>query len=210
MSAHQLLLPSLVRILEGSRLGRTALRSARLMRSKPNHKQAKVLCIGNLKTGTSSFGSAMRRLGFSHYGYDHDIYHQWLESGQIEHCLKFAGHFDSFDDRPWSDPRLVRAFARRFPGTRYVLLERDLNAWIASWRAHFLRIEQPELRSDHDLIQMYNSHNQQVIDAVAGQGKLLHMNVCAGDGYELLCPFLDLPVLEESFPCTNKTKTVSK
>ena len=199
-------LPALIRFLERSPLGRSALRTIRRVRSRPQRDGAKVLCIGNLKTGTSSFGMAMRRLGFSHFGFDHDMYHGWLADGQVERCLKFAEAFDSFDDRPWSDPRLVGAFACYFPGTRFVLLEREVTAWMASWRTHFLRLGCPDGRSDDELFHYYHEHNQQVIAAIADQGSLLRMNVCAGDGYELLCPFLGLPVLQESFPRENTTR----
>ena len=197
------LLPHAIRFLERSQTGRTALRAVRRWKSRPNRLRPKVLCIGNLKTGTSSFGVAMRRLGYSHFGFDYDMAHDWLPGNQLNRCLSLAEHFDSFDDLPWSDPRLVHAFARRFPNTRFVLLERALPSWIVSWRRHFARLGQPVMDTDEQLTRRYHDHNSRVLQAVSGYGEVLRMNVCAGEGYEVLCPFLQLPPLQEPFPKVN-------
>ena len=129
---------------------------------------------------------------------------EWLPQGRVDDCLEFAARFDSFDDRPWSDPRLVAAFADRFPGSRYVLLERDVDSWIGSYRAHFRNLGRPISAPDEELVRLYEDHNRRVVEAVNGKGALLRMNVCAGQGYEVLCPFLGLPVLQEPFPKVNQ------
>lgn len=203
---RQCFLAPVVRTLERSSPGRAALRSIRRWRSRPILEFGKVLCIGNLKTGTSSFAAAMRRLGYSHYGFDHDMQHTWLPNGQIERCLRFAEAFDSFDDRPWSDPDLAGAFARAFPGSLFVLLERETGSWSESWRAHFRKLGQPVHLSNQELEQVYHEHNERILTAVGNHGPVLRMNICAGDGYELLCPFLRLPILREQFPLVNQTQ----
>lgn len=197
-------LPPFIRFLEGSRAGRSVLRTIRWVRSRPDPSRPKVLCVGNLKTGTSSFGMAMRRLEYSHYGYDEDMACEWLPQGRVDACLEFAARFDSFDDRPWSDPRMVTAFADRFPGSLYVLLERDADSWTGSYRAHFRKLGRPVPATDEELLRLYEDHNRRVVEAVAGKGALLRMNVCAGEGYEVLCPFLGLPVVQEPFPKVNQ------
>jgi hypothetical protein len=35
---------------------------------------------------------------------------------------------------------------------------------------------------------------------------LLIMDICSGDGYEKLCPFLNIPILKETFPKENVSK----
>lgn len=197
-------LPPFIRFLERSRPGRSVLRRIRWLRSRPDPSRPKVLCVGNLKTGTSSFGMAMRRLEYSHYGYDEDMECEWLPQGRVDDCLEFASRFDSFDDRPWSDPRVVAAFVDRFPGSRYVLLERDSDSWIGSYRAHFRKLDRPIPATDEELVRLYEDHNRRVLEALAGKGALLRMNICAGQGYEVLCPFLGLPVLQEPFPKVNQ------
>jgi len=37
-------------------------------------------------------------------------------------------------------------------------------------------------------------------------GKLLILDVCGGEGYEKLCPFLGVPVASDPFPMKNKSK----
>lgn len=145
----------------------------------------------------------MRRLGYYHYGYDEDMTCEWLPQGRTHDCLEFARRFDSFDDRPWSDPRLVVEFAKYFPDSRYVLLERAAESWLDSYRAHFRKLGRPINMTDGELIGLYDEHNRLVTEAVAGKGNMLRMNVCAGQGYEVLCPFLGLPVLQERFPQVN-------
>jgi hypothetical protein len=39
-----------------------------------------------------------------------------------------------------------------------------------------------------------------VLEVLADEPNLLRMNVCAGEGYEKLCPFLGIAVPNEAFP----------
>ena len=48
----------------------------------------------------------------------------------------------------------------------------------------------------------YEQHNRRIIDTVPA-GKLLVMDVCAGDGWETLCPFVECPIPAEDFPQSN-------
>jgi hypothetical protein len=49
------------------------------------------------------------------------------------------------------------------------------------------------------------AYNARVIDYFQGRpDKLLILNVCDGEGYDKLCPFLGLDVLNEPFPHKNK------
>ncbi len=203
------------RMLEKTRSGRALLRNVKQVRSRPNPDRPKVLCIGYLKTGTTSFGAAMRCLGYSHYGYDVDLYNALVQKGQIERCLSVAERFDSFDDLPWSHPTLARAFSHRFPDAKYVLLERDEEEWYVSYLAHLQRYygHRPIARTlpagKTELIQRYRDHNQQVLVAIGDTGNLLKMNICVGDGYGKLCPFLGVPVPSVRFPMKNTAESIS-
>lgn len=188
------LLPPLVRLLERSRPGRSCLRTWRRLRSHRDASRPRVLCVGFAKTGTTSFGAAMRRLGFSHYGYDRDL-EERRARGDLGSCLELAGQFDSLDDLPWCSPDLVAGFRRRFPGSRYVLLERDETDWLRSYFAFYGEICPPD-----EALRRYREHRDRVLEILAGEPNLLRMNVCAGEGYEKLCPFLGLPVPNEPFP----------
>jgi hypothetical protein len=188
------LLPPVVRFLERSRAGRTGLRWCRRLRSRRHPQGPRVLCVGYAKTGTSSFGEAMRRLGFSHYGYDRDL-EDCRARGDLARCLDWAAHFDTLDDLPWFSPDFVGAFRRRFPGSFYVLLNRDEQEWLRSYFGFYGKVCSPA-----EAVRRYRDHREQVLDILADEPHVLQLDVCAGEGYERLCPFLGLPVPDEPFP----------
>lgn len=193
MATDQLLAP-VVRMLERSRAGRAGLRRWRRLRSRRHPHRPRVLCVGFVKTGTSSFGVAMRRLGYSHYGYDRDL-EDCRARGDLARCLDWAAHFDSLDDLPWLSPDFVAAFRGRFPGSSYVLLERDEQEWLRSYFGFF-----GEVCTAAEALRRYRDHRSRVLEILADEPRLLRLNVCAGEGYERLCPFLGVPVPDEPFP----------
>jgi hypothetical protein len=193
MACERLLVP-VVRKLEKFRAGRSLLRFSRRLRYRRDPLKPRVLCVGFQKTGTSSVGVALRQLGFSHFGYDQDL-EAARGLGDLERCLAWAEHFDSLDDLPWFSPDFVASYRLRFPGSRYVLLERDEQEWVQSYLRFFGAICSPQ-----QALHRYRNHNTAMLNLLGNEPYLLRMNVCAGQGYEILCPFLGVPVLEEPFP----------
>jgi hypothetical protein len=190
------LLPRLLRMLRRSR--RALLRSYRLFSQPLDSSKLRVLCVGFQKTGTSSFGVAMRHLGYRHYGYNRDL--AWiLQEGDVESCLEFASHFNSLDDLPWSTPEFVAAYRRRFPAARYVMLERDETTWLRSYFGYFGDRYTPE-----EALRRFRDHQSRILDLLVGVEHLLRMDICAGEGYEKLCPFLGIPVPDTPFPFENR------
>jgi hypothetical protein len=187
-------LAPLVRTLEQSALGRRSLRHWRRLRYPLDPSKPRVLCVGYVKTGTSSFGNAMRVLGFSHYGYDPD-FKESLEGGDLKACLRWASHFNSLDDLPWSTPKFITAFCRHFPGSFYVMLERDEQEWLQSYFRFF-----GTFCSEDEALANLRTHQSQVHEILSGESHVLRMNICAGDGYEKLCPFLGIPIPDKPFP----------
>jgi len=188
------LLPAAVRTLERSRTGRKTLRYWRRFSRPLDPDKPRVLCVGYVKTGTTSFGMAMRQLGFSHFGYDQDLDDQ-LKHGNLESCLRWASYFNALDDLPWSTPGFVAAFRKRYPGSYYVQLERDEQQWLSSYFNFF-----GPICSRGEALERLRSHQAQMCDILKEEPHVLRMNICAGDGYEKLCPFLNLPTLEQQFP----------
>lgn len=136
----------------------------------------------------------MRRLGYSHFGYDRDL-ETSRSRGDLARCLEWAEPFDSFDDRPWFSPDLVAAFRVRFPGSYYVLLERDEVEWVGSYLTFTNRTCSPT-----EALGRYRAHVRQVLEILADEPNVLRLNVCAGEGYEKLCPFLKVAAPDEPFP----------
>lgn len=197
MVTDRVVLPVL-RTLERSRLGRAALRGYRRWSRPLDPAKPRVLCVGFQKTGTSSFGFAMHDLGFSHYGYDRDLARS-LQDGDVERCLEFASHFNSLDDMPWSTPEFVAAYRRRFPAARYVMLERDETQWLRSYFGYF-----GERCTPAEALRRLRDHQSRILELLAGEEHFLRMNICAGEGYEKLCPFLGVPVPVSPFPWQNR------
>lgn len=168
-------------------------------------REAKVFCLGWLKTGTTSFGHAMRRLGYSHCGYDPGLL-TWFRVGKVDRLVRHARHFDSFDDLPWNRMKLLPTIDAAFPGSRFVLLEREPEAWLASLLRYSKSLG-TEVADPETALRTLDDHNAQVRDFFARrEDEFLVMRVTDGEGYEKLCPFLGLPVVEEPFPHVNRSR----
>ena len=115
----------------------------------------------------------MRRLGFSHCGYDRDLM-RVIQEGDVESCLEFASHFNSLDDLPWSTPEFVAAHRQRFHAARYVMLERDETSWLRSYFGYFGERCTPE-----EALRRFRDHQSRILDLLAGEEHVLRMNICA-------------------------------
>lgn len=95
----------------------------------------KVFAIGFNKTGTTSLHAVFRELGLHSY---HGEY--WRDSSRpVFHWL-----YDAFCD---GIPDDFRRLDQRFPGSRYILQVRDLDAWIDSRLQHIKRTPDAVLRT---------------------------------------------------------------
>ncbi len=116
---------------------------------------------------------------------------------------------------------------RENPGSRFILTVRDPASWLVSMRRfqeryRFRDVSGPlELNlgmviriqllgclitaDDGKMLDAYESHNERVRRHFAGTDRLLVMDVCAGEGWEVLCPFVGRPVPAAKFPHENRT-----
>lgn len=177
---------------------------------------AKVFCIGAPKTGTTSLHHALEELGFRHKTWDRDLW-QCYKKGELDAVFEAAEQFDSFDDGPWNNDNLYQKLDRRFPGSKFILTEREPFSWLQSHEEHFTAVR---LRYNPHLIWRrsysaakrrrvlgeYLERNCKIKEYFRGRpDDLLVMNVCGGEGWEKLCPFLGIPRVEEPFPQENVT-----
>lgn len=183
-------------------------------------KQRKVFCLGFHKTGTTSLGMALDRLGYRVSGAfgvnDPDI-----AKHAAEQALERAADFDAFQDNPW--PILYRELDDAFPGSKFILLLREPDAWIQSQLKHFGQRETPMRRwiygdahgcpagNEAVYLHRYQAHNQAVLAYFAQRpDDLLVLNLEEGDGWETLCAFLGEPIPCEPFPHANNAKKRNK
>jgi hypothetical protein len=177
---------------------------------------AKVFGIGAARTGTSSLGQALVRLGFRHTSWDPDLWERY-ERGDLEPVFGVADRFETFEDGPWNAPVLYRALDRRFPGSKFVLTVREPHSWLASHERHFsaegarliperYRIRDYPSRRE-EILRDFEARNREVIDYFYDRADdLLVLDICGGHGWERLCPFLGLPDPGEPFPHVNVSK----
>ncbi len=94
----------------------------------------KVFCLGWHKTGTSTMGLALLELGYRVVGARLDTTED-LAAGRVDSVLNLARGFDAFQDVPWA--ALYRELDEAFPGSKFILVERDERKWIHSAAQHF-------------------------------------------------------------------------
>jgi hypothetical protein len=113
----------------------------------------KVFCLGFHKTGTRSFAALASELGLRVL---HDTRHSRLQlwpdedgviaegSGeavdiasrvQVDRLDALVDAYDVLTDNPW--PLLYRLLDQRYPGSKFVHIVRDTDAWIDSVCSHF-------------------------------------------------------------------------
>ncbi|MCW5982387.1 MAG: hypothetical protein KIT09_30150 [Bryobacteraceae bacterium] len=170
----------------------------------------KIFGVGLSRTGTTSLTAALRMLGYR-------TVHFPTNMDQIVRCdaatdSSVAYRFEELD--------------QRFPGSKFILTERDEQGWLKSYEqfrtqqigvGDNLPMMQEARRSrevvygtqefDPDIwLAGYRRHNQRVKEYFADRPRdFIVMNIPGGDGWEKLCAFLGKPIPKEPFPNTNKS-----
>lgn len=176
----------------------------------------KILGIGLGRTGTRSLCLALQILGI-----------------KTKHCPKFYldsdGHltieeglldvYDAATDEPCIP--IFRTSDRQYPGMKFILTVREKESWLRSVRNNSSAMQEwwakdpaipvlhrelygveqfdPEIYSD-----AYDRHIENTKEYFESREKdLLTINICAGDGWEKLCAFLEKDPPSEDFPKTN-------
>lgn len=176
-------------------------------------KNHKVFCLGFHKTGTTSLGAALDILGYRVSG-AFGVNDPEIATRALEQAMVLADRYDAFQDNPW--PILYRELDAAFPGSKFILLLRDPEAWIQSQVQHFGHRETPMRRwiygdqhgspvgSEGVYLRRYRAHNQAVMDYFAERpDDLLILNLSGGEGWQQLCPFLGEAIPEMPFPHAN-------
>lgn len=191
----------------------------------------KVIGAGFSRTGTYSLKQALEAVGFGPCYHMHEVFGRpehialWASasSREPEWSTVFAGYASAADAPACHYWRQIRD---AFPGAKVILTVRDADSWYASFRATVLEaLNRPDLlpASAHPTLAMarrlvldgvfsgrfedrahaiavYEAHNRAVVDAVDARHLLVHR---AGDGWEPLCAFLEVPIPAIAFPATN-------
>lgn len=165
----------------------------------------KVWGIGLSKTGTSSLTEALQILG--------------LKSRHYPTTLSHFLDYDACTDVPVIP--LYKSLDAVYPGSKFILTNRNFDSWMRSTSNHFSSPEDPKsfvgqmrlivygtLVFDHQLFfDRYHSHLSDVRTYFKNRrNDLLELDICAGEGWEKLCPFLGLSIPPVDFPFLNRSK----
>lgn len=172
----------------------------------------KVFGIGFHKTGTSTLASALHKLGYNVCGAKNEMA-QDLINGNFQKFISLAEGFDAFEDDPWH--LLFKEMDEAFPNSKFVLTQRDVDAWYKSCLNHFYEDTTP-IRdfmygngapndNESKFKEVYLAHQEQVKNYFKDRpDDFLIIDFTKGEGWEKLCPFLGVEIPQEAIPHANK------
>jgi len=177
--------------------------------------EEKIFCIGLSKTGTTSFGQAMQRLGYRHRT---GGFAGILTPETQDQALDVIRSHDSFDDLPW--PFMVPFCLHVCRDIKFVLtVRRDSEAWIKSVKGHFDFVGPKPIAkrfyghwmphdNEADFLAIYETHNREMRARFAGDPRFVALCWEHGDGWRELCDFLGRPepVPAQPFPHGKKRR----
>ncbi len=181
-------------------------------------KERKVFCIGFHKTGTSSLGVALQKLGYSVTGYypfrllaqQDEIDVDALEKIALDEAAKH----DAAQDSPW--PILYRQMDKAFAGSRFIHITRNREAWMQSALKDFgenpnamrkLIYGAPYPKGHEDIwLERYDRHNGDVKAYFADRpDDFISLDLEKGEvNWENVCKFLGEPVPSIPWPHANR------
>jgi hypothetical protein len=186
-------------------------------------RKPKVFGLGLSRTGTRSLTKALQIVGWDcvHYPIDPMTFEQLSEA---DYNLAACKEYDGVTDITVSPfyPQLDK----EFPGSKFVLTVRDKDSWLFSCRNHWFGREAFEEDADDEREQhlkirrllraavygtysfdperfswVYDQHIANVKAFFADRPEdLLILNVCNGEGWDKLCPFLGRDIPLTPFP----------
>ena len=176
----------------------------------------KVFGIGLNKTGTKTLGRCFEELGFLNTSYNLELLMAYYE-GNTGIIYKHIDKYSGFEDWPW--PLMYKELEKKFSESKFILTTRSTpEVWYNSLVKHAKRTgptlarklvygyEDPFHHKEHH-IKIYNNHIRDVLEYFSDKPeKLLHVCWEDGDGWDKLCPFLNLSIPNKDFPHLNQSR----
>jgi len=172
----------------------------------------KIFCIGLNKTGTTSLHKAFQILGIN--SMHSTEFNRKLMGEIIAGKDDLLNQYDAFTEseafrQNW---QLLAAKFKR-PDYKIIMTTRNLRDWINSRIVHVLhlRLTKPEHDwSEIDTVsdaKMYERHHMEVEAYFKTSPRFLKIDITAGQGWDVLCPFLDKPIPQVPFPIENTSSS---
>lgn len=172
----------------------------------------KIFGVGMFKTGTKSLGEALYTLGYRTSWWNWGIIDcEWYPSQEeidshIKEIIEYAEEFDAFCDAPWM--YAYKQMDKAFPGSKFIMTTRkyedvansDIGMWVRDG-ADPLNIPDPQ-----KFIDRIKKHEEGILEYFKDRPEdLLVINICKGEGWEKLAPFLgEKKIPSILFPHANK------
>lgn len=189
----------------------------------------KIFCVGLNKTGTSSLHLAFKALGFR------SVHCLTEDRRNIKHIIKSnydhgrdilegISEYDVILDWDLDDSShyIFKQFDRCYPGSKFILNTRDMEAWLKSRVKHYEK-KRERIKTDPSYNQPwpeinkvkwryhYQRHHKAVREYFKSRPEdLLVFDISKGHGYKEICEFLDLPRTRKIFPLVNTKNSIKK
>ena len=202
-------------------------------RVEPRSPRQKVFGIGLSKTGTGSLTEALTLLGYRTLHWPADLVTQvevyrFFATGEAGIHLSVLNDHDALTDTPVCC--LYQALDKAYPGSKFILTVREKQAWLRSYHGHWHRYppmfsERPDSLVAHYshflnerlygtqsadpqiLSRAYDRYTAEVFDYFRERPQdLLLLDICGGDGWSKLAPFLGVATPEVPFPWENQAR----
>lgn len=182
----------------------------------------RVFCLGLNKTGTSSFHEAMTILGYTPLHWGGPPVRDLVQAA-IDEDAPLLTHidpvYDAFSDIVLLSKNCAR-LDRQYPGSRFVLTVRPVDAWLESRKRHVennIR-KRDEGKYDGDFVVVdldgwraeWDAHLASVHEYFAGRDDFVEVDLTRDPGWEPLCELVDRPIPDTPFPWANRGRVESE
>jgi len=178
----------------------------------------KIFGIGLSRTGTSSLAKALEIMGYKTRDFPGKDMSRYIPGDLSSIDSDLLENYEALTDTPI--PSFYKQLDTKYPGSKFILTVRDMDSWLLSCKKHFTvnhekKTSQALNQAHYELYQCtvfdekkfrkgYEHFVKDVSSYFKGRKQdLLVINICAGEGWEKLCPFLNKPVPDVPFPDTN-------
>jgi len=177
------------------------------------HEFNKLFNIGLNKSGTTSLSEALNLLGIRtiHYKFQNQRVSDVINTNIDNNNKPLTGleYYTGFSD--FRGKSFYKLLDKEYPNSKFIITTRPLKEWIKSRVAHvkrnlvnksykyeFTKIDEKKWIKERDLFfQEVNAYFKN------SPNKLLIIDITSGDGWDKLCPFLNMPVPNIDFPKKN-------
>ncbi|MBW2998607.1 sulfotransferase family protein [Candidatus Woesearchaeota archaeon] len=176
----------------------------------------KIFGIGLNKSGTTSLHEALKIIGFNsaHCFFEDRITIQDKMKENIDEGKDILFGLEKYDalldfNNLKDVMCLVSKLYLKYPDSLFIVTKRNKDDWVKSFTKHNELIHglDKEQSKKNKIVyeQLYDKVLTDIDDFFKDKPNLLIMDICGGDGWEKLCPFLNKKIPKISFPYFNKT-----